>query len=96
MMEASVSGLRAGMLRMSVSAHNVANLNTEGGRALSVRQTEQPDLSGVRAEAYQTESEPDLLEETAGQMTTSHYLKAQASAIRTQDEMLGSIINIMA
>ena len=96
MMEASLSGIQAAGLRMEVSAHNTANLNTENARAQRVRQSERPDQGGTTADVEQTDSPPELLEETVGQMTTAHYLKANAKALRTQDEMLGTMIDLIA
>ena len=96
MMEASISGIQAAGLRMEVSAHNTANLNTEGARAQRVRQSERPDRGGTTAEVEQTDHPPELLEETVEQMTTAHYLKANAKALRTQDEMLGTMIDLIA
>ena len=96
MMEASISGIQAAGLRMEVSAHNTANLNTEGARAQRVRQSERPDQGGTTAEVEQTDSPPELLEETVEQLTTAHYLKANTKALRTQDEMLGTMIDLIA
>ena len=59
--------------------------------------TAYPDGSGgTTADVEQTDSPPELLEETVGQMTTAHYLKANAKALRTQDEMLGTMIDLIA
>jgi flagellar hook protein FlgE len=96
MLDASTSGIIAAGLRMDVSAHNTANLNTDGARAQRVRQSELPDQGGTRAEVVQTDSPPELVEETVEQMTTAHYLKANAKALRTQDEMLGTMIDLIA
>ena len=96
MIEASISGVRAAEERMSASAHNVANLNTEEARALRVRLSERANRGGVDARTERTEERPDLAEETVEQMSARNYLKANANAIRTQDEMLGTLLDILA
>ena len=96
MYEASVSGIRAASVRMDVSAHNTANLNTKDAMAYRVRQSERRNYGGTSTTVYRTDKRPDLLDETVEQMSVKHYMKANVSALKTQDEMHGTVIDLLA
>ncbi|NCC52551.1 MAG: flagellar basal body rod protein [Spartobacteria bacterium] len=96
MYDASISAINAASLRMDVSAHNMANLNTEDALAQRVSLSEQYRQGGVRADVYTSTARPDLLTETVEQLAVDHYLQGNIEAVRAQDEMTGSIIDLLA
>ena len=96
----AVSGMQVSALRMDVSANNIANVNTPG--------FEQSDLVQVSGSASAvsgtirripnpdpTTSGTDLAKEMGGEMTTAKTgYSANLKVIKTQDEMLGSLLDI--
>jgi type III secretion system FlhB-like substrate exporter len=96
MMEASISAIRAADTGMAVSAHNVANMMTKEARAQRVAIQEQPNLGGVRAQVQTTDQRPDLMHETAVQIATDSYFQGNMTALKTQNDMMGQVIDLMA
>lgn len=91
------SGLQAAQLRLDASAHNVANMNTPGFRRHAVSQEAVPDSAGVRATVQRQPQEGVALEQEAvEQMSATYAFKANLQAIKTQDEMMGSLLNVRA
>ena len=91
------SGLQAAQLRLDSSAHNVANMNTEGFRRQTVEQQAAPSLGGTRARPGQA-GEPGvaLEQEAVEQMSATYAFKANLQTIKTQDEMVGSLLDVKA
>ena len=104
------SGLQAAQLRLDASANNVANMNTPGYRRESVSQQAAPDNAGVRAsvqrvqgtqnaqtaQTAQAEKGVSLEQEAVEQMSATYAFKANLQTIKTQDEMLGSLLDMKA
>ena len=90
------SGLQAAQLRLDASANNVANANTPGYRRQAVAQQAVADSAGVRATVQrQQEAEAVALEkEAVEQMSATYAFKANLQTIKTQDDMMGSLLNI--
>ncbi|MGE4298983.1 MAG: flagellar basal body rod C-terminal domain-containing protein [Desulfovibrionaceae bacterium] len=114
-MDASVSALQATATAQQVTAHNVANVNTDGFKASRTEFATGPDGQGVRAEVSQTTSpgpavvtdwsgdaqaveasNTDVAVESVAMMRHETTYAANAAAIRTQDEMSGTVIDLMA
>lgn len=92
------SGLQAAQLRLDASANNVANMNTANYRREVVAQQEAADSAGVRARV-QREQEADgvaLEKEAVEQMSATYAFKANLQTIKTQDEMIGSLLDVKA
>jgi len=96
MYDASISAVGAASMRMDVSAHNMANLNTEDALAQRVSLSARQNKGGVNADVYTTNRKPDLLTETVEQINVDNYLQGNLEAIKTQDQMTGSIIDLLA
>ena len=96
MYEASISGIQADELRMEVSAHNTANLNTEEARAQRVVQQEAPRSSGVQTQIITSDGAPELITETIEQIYTPSSLRANVTAVRSQDEMQQMALDLFA
>jgi len=84
------------------SARNIANINTDGYRAERVTLENGPSGTGVRAAAIQKgdsfesdqSSSIDLPREFSQLIIIENAYSATAAAIRTTDEMTGSILNV--
>jgi flagellar basal-body rod protein FlgC len=101
------SGLKAASTRLQVSAHNVANSNTDGFDPQRVDQTalraggtlaqvSQPDGNNpvyMRDGSITEASNTDLVSETVDQMQASNSFKANLAVLRTSDEMVGSLFD---
>ena len=93
----ATSGLQAAQLRLDASAHNVANMNTPAFRRQSVALQAQPDQGGVRASVQREPQEGVALEQEAvEQMSATYAFKANLQTIKTQDEMMGSLLDVKA
>ena len=91
------SGLQAAQLRLDASANNVANMNTPGYRRQAVQQEAAAGSAGVRATVQREPQEGVALEqEVVEQMSATYAFKANLQTIRTQDEMMGSLLNVKA
>jgi flagellar basal-body rod protein FlgC len=96
----SVSAIRASTLRMDISAHDVANINTPNfsqSRPVQTSQKPGTEISAIQKikPASPEFSATDLAEETAEQIKSEKGLKANASVIKTQDRMMADTINLV-
>ena len=91
------SGLQAAQLRLDASAHNVANMNTPGFRRQVVEQTEAPGGSGVQASVQRDGQMGSALEkDVVEQMSATYAFKANVQVIKTNDQMMGALLNTKA
>ena len=99
----SISALQALETRQAVSSNDVANVNTKGYEESTVSQTDLPNNSGTRiseinkisnsnAELSGTRLEVEMPE----QMMIQSSYSANASVIKTQDSMVGSLLDIVS
>jgi flagellar hook protein FlgE len=87
----NINAMRAHSDWMAVNANNVANVNTEDFTANDTVITE-----GHVASIRPTAKETDLSKEIPDQIVIEKGFEAQTSAIRTQDEMLGTLLDMKA
>lgn len=107
----SASGMRSALRMLDISAHNTANINTDGFKRQRVTVSEAPAggvTTGVETvkEAGPTylsstgavveASNVNYTDELLNQMTARHYFKANVAAYRTAYEMEESILDIVA
>jgi flagellar basal-body rod protein FlgC len=97
----SVSALQASSLRLDISAHDVANVNTPGFSQSRPIQTAQKPGTAISAIQKIEPGQPDfsateLAEETIEQIKSEKDFAANAAVIKTQDKMLGEIVNLIA
>ena len=111
----AASGLAANAAKAAVSAHNIANINTDGFKksraVIESNEAGQPEVKITEStasgpivsnpeglpegEKYREMSNVDLAEEFV-QMTLAEYgYKANSSVVRIQDEMVGTILDIL-
>ncbi len=107
----SLSAIYASVELMNVSAHNTANIKTDGyqklnatvnegkngGVVVTIGNNEQTGPAyQVQANAEPLPSNTDYAEEAVNQIRAEHMLKVNIEMIRAQDEMEESIIDILA
>lgn len=90
----NIQAMRAAMVEFSASAHNVANASTEGFKTVEVSRIEGP--GGPEVMTRRSEHGTDLSEEMVKQMRSVYDFKANAKVIKFQDEMIGTVVNMMA
>lgn len=79
---------------MNNSANNVANVNTDKFNATQTTINNQNNT--VVAQSSQTESRTDLGSEFTDQIALETAFEANTKPIQTQDEMLGSLLDMKA
>lgn len=92
------SGMQAAQLRLDASANNVANANTRNFRADRVAQEAVAERAGVQA-TVQREQEAKgvaLEKEMVDQMAATYSFKANVQSLKTQDEMMGTLLDVRA
>ncbi len=79
---------------MNNSANNVANVSTDNYKATQTTITDQNNA--VVANSSQTQNSTDLATEITDQTVLSKGFEANTKPIQTQDEMLGSLLDMKA
>jgi len=92
----ALSGMNAASLELATSAHNIANTQTPGFRRQGVAR-QAIEGGGVSATVTQaTAPGESLAEDIVTQMSASYAFKANLKVLKTQDEVLGSLLDIRA
>jgi flagellar hook protein FlgE len=93
----ATSGMNAAQLGLQASAHNIANLSTEGFRREEVVQTEAANRAGVEASLTRA-AEPGSSMETdlVGLLQSKNAFLANLAVFRTSDRMHGALLDIAA
>ena len=89
MIASNLNAMQAHGMWMNANAHNVANVNT--GNFDSLRTTID---AGPRAVTRPSGTPTDLSGEIPEQVAISGGFSAQVSAIRTRDEMVGTLLDM--
>lgn len=93
----ALSGMRSAQTRVAVSAHNVANLLTEGFRPQRAVQTSLAAGGSQAMVATSPAPEPVSLErEIVDQIVAKTQFKASARVLDVELEMRGSLLDILA
>lgn len=89
----ALSGLQATQLRLSASAHNIANVQTAGfHRQLVVQQAD--SQGGVRAGLAASPVDGEALaEDLVAQMSAAIEFKANLRVLKTHDRLLGALLD---
>jgi flagellar hook protein FlgE len=92
----ALSGLSAARQHLDSSAHNIANGQTQGFRRELVVQRELPD-GGVTTTTEQAQtSGNDLDTDLVQQMSATYTFEANLHTIRTQQDMMGTLLDMRA
>lgn len=92
----ALSGLNAASLQLQSSAHNIANAQTPGFRRQLVQQSAEPS-GGVRATVSQAAVPGEALaEDIVGQMVASVVYRANLQTLRTERDLTGTLLDVLA
>lgn len=94
----NVSSIGAHQTMLNTSAHNVANVNTDGFRPSDTRMSDEgKSVSAHNAKADDSgslKSQTDLAKELPDQIIAQDASAVNVTAIKTKDEMLGTLLDI--
>jgi len=91
------TGLQAAQLRMDVSAHNIANMNTLGFTPQRVREQALAPRAGVSAQVVRADHPGVALErEAVEQIAASLAYKANVFVLRMAQATTGTLLDILA
>lgn len=91
------SGMQAAQTRLTASASNVANMNTPGFRRVEVSQAAAPEGAGVSTRVQRSPQEGVAPEQEAvEQIAATYAFKASLQVVRTQDQMMGALLDVKA
>ena len=89
----ALSGMNAAQVALNTSAHNVANLGTEGFRRQETVQTEAPG-GGVRTTIKRADREGDALEtDLVAQLQAKNAFLANLQVFKTSSKMAGTLLD---
>jgi flagellar hook protein FlgE len=89
----ALSGMNAAQTSLNASAHNVANLATEGFKRQEAVQTEQPG-GGVNTTVRQAEVAGNALEtDVVTQLQAKHSFIANLAVFKTSNQMAGALLD---
>ncbi len=92
----ALSGLNAASLQLQSSAHNIANAQTPGFRRQLVLQSAEA-AGGVSASVAQAvEPGESLAEDIVNQMSASVLYRANAQTLRTDRDLAGTLVDLLA
>ena len=93
--EANMSGIRAALVRLHVSANDVANANSEGHTDHRVVNRARAG-GGVDATIERTDDPVSLVQEVGEQIIAKHELKANAAALRAMIDAEDTVLDLLA
>jgi flagellar hook-associated protein FlgK len=89
----ALSGMNAAQTQLNASAHNIANLSTDGFKRQQVTQTPQPQ-GGVSASVATAGIEGDaLVTDVVAQLQAKNAFLANLAVFKTQDKMAGALLD---
>ena len=93
----ATSGMNAAQLGLQASAHNIANLSTEGFRREQVVQTEAANGAGVEASLTRADRSGSAIEtDLVGLLQGKNAFLANLAVFRASDRMHGALLDIAA
>ena len=92
----SVSGMNAAQTRLQASAHNIANLETQGFTRQEVSQNTQVGGGTNTSITTSSISGPALETDMVQQLQAKNSFLANLSVFRTSNEVLGTLLDIKA
>ena len=96
----NVSSIQAHQTMLDVNANNVANVNTDGFRPSDTRMSDESvSVSAnvrVADDNGSVKSQTDLAKELPDQIIAQDAVAVNIEAIRTQGEMLGTLLDMKA
>ena len=93
-MQVNANAMNAMSTWMNNSANNVANVNTQTYQATQTTLSE--EANSVVANSSKTENNTDLTTEFTDQIALEAGFEANTEPIQTEDEMIGSLLDMKA
>ena len=93
-MQVNLSSMRAYEDWLSNNSNNIANMNTQDYKATDTTLTNRG--GSVTAHTTQSAHGVDLTKEITDQIVIKGGFQADVAAIKTQDEMIGSVLDLLA
>lgn len=91
----SLSGTNAAQTSLGATAHNIANLNPPNFRRQQVQQASEPGAAGVTTTPSRAAEPGDATEtNVVGELQAKNSFLANLTVVRTQDKMMGALLNI--
>ncbi|MBE0492087.1 MAG: flagellar biosynthesis protein FlgE [Sulfurospirillum sp.] len=94
-MQINANSMQAYNNWMSNNANNVANLNTQDYQATNTTM-QSAGANSVVASSSKSNNATDLAKEMSEQINIQGGFEANATAIKTKDQMLGSLLDLNA
>ncbi len=89
----ALSGMNAAQTQLNASAHNIANMNTDGFKRQQVTQTAQAQ-GGVSASVETAEvAGSALLTDVVTQLQAKHAFIANLAVFKTHDKIAGALLD---
>jgi len=96
----NISSINSHQTMMNTSANNVANVNTDGFRPSDTKISSNSESTKADTrlsdDTGSKKSQTDLAKELTDQIIAQDATAVNVSAIETQDQMLGSLLDIKA
>ena len=92
----ALSGLNAASSRLGTAAHNIANAQTPGFRRQLVQQAAQPEGGVVVSIGHAAQTGDAFAEDVVAQMSATYAFKANVLTLKTQDRLLGNLLDVTA
>ncbi len=92
----ALSGVHAASTRMDAAAHNVANAQTPGFHRQTVQQRSQENKGVLTSVVQAQEVGADLAADLVEQKAASYQYKANLRSIQTENQMMGSLLDLKA
>lgn len=92
-MQVNASSIVAHQDWMNNNANNIANVNTDGFNSTQTT-IQNPNDGNVQAVSSKTDGDTDLGRELTEQIPIEKAVSANAQAVKTYDEMIGSLIDL--
>jgi len=92
-MQVNINSIQAHTNFLANNANNVANVNTNDFKATET--TLDNENGEVVAQSRQTNHRTDLAKEVTDQISITNGIDANAQAIKTQNKILGSLLDLL-
>jgi len=107
----NLNAARISGMKLQASAHNLANLNTEGFEGQQVSQSAGPGGEGLKAQVspthapapvilrdgqLRTQSNTDVIKETVNQVEAAAAFRSNMGVMQVQDKLTEAVLDIVA
>ena len=93
-MQVNISSMHAYEDWLSNNSNNIANVNTQDYKSIDT--TLKNSSGNVTAHTTKSTNGVDLAKEITDQIVIKDGFNADATAIKTEDEMIGTVLNLLA